>query len=293
MSDKIDAFVIRSVCQELGVQSLPYEHAEFVLGLFKSMNPDVFKGYKLSQLGPILGKILGAKLKKRVTYSELDIKEFQKKALGSADQSETDDSLLRPTLGKTEKTIAISSFLGINDLDEIKMLLNPESLYVHYYLVLDSDFRDRSAELSTAITRFTWKYAPTQFTGQGFCNTVGTVRDIIGMRLYQPRIPNTPEMNTDAKRISVQVEEFKAQSFIAENGFRFHFLLRPNFAEANTSVELSTEDYNDGIFNFRTPITEFSTFTLLFGNPLNTVVFSEPFDRFIVAFELVCYKTNS
>jgi len=202
--------------------------------------------------------------------------------------SEETAELIKPEETKQNKMLALDDFLGINDLTDFKLMFNPESLYKHYYLVLDSDFRDTSSEISSDIRRFQWAYAPTVNIGVGFCNSVGTIRNIIGMRMYQPRIPYLPAMNNTAKRVSVLIEEFSAQAFIAENGRRFHFLLRPIFVNAQTDIELSTEDFNDGIFSFRKPITEISTMTLSFGDPLDVLSFSTPFNKFTIAFEFVC-----
>jgi len=271
------------------------------------MDPLVFRGHKITKIGPILGKVLSGKLQELIRMEQeeqetLDLREYQKAAIGSADQdpgvyggpTEEDSKLLRASEGPkdTDKALVLSEFLGINDLNEFRMLFNPESMYVHYYLVLDSNYRDTTEEIPTAITKFTWRYAPTQFTGTGFCNSVGVIRDIIGMRMYQPRVPYLAGMNTDAKRVSVLIEELASQAFIAENGRRFHFLLRPNFITGQTDIELSTEDYNDGIFNFRKPITKIDSFTLSFGDPLQILTFSTPFNRFIVPFEIVCLKSD-
>lgn len=306
---RIEDFVISNVCKEVGAKQLLPNHQSYVIRLYRAMDPLIFKGHKISKIGPILGKVLGSKLQAlmksevlEANDEEFNLKEYQKLAIGSADQdpgayggpSNEDSKLLQAdnTQPELDKSLILSDFLGINDLTEFKMLFNPESMYVHYYLVLDSDFRDTTEENPAAITKFTWRYAPTQYTGTGFCNSVGVIRDIIGMRMYQPRVPFLPAMNTDAKRVSVLIEEMKAQAFIAENGRRFHFLLRPNFIAGQTDIELSTEDYNDGIFNFRKPITKMDSFTLSFGDPLNILTFATPFNRFIVPFEMVCLKSD-
>lgn len=306
---QIEDYILLNVCQEIGTKQLIPRHRNYVLKLYRSMDPRVFQGHKITKVGPILGKVLSNKLQELIRVEQedrqdsgLDIHEYQKAAIGSADQdpgvyggpTEKDSKLLRASenTNQTNKSLILSEFLGINNLNEFKMLFNPESMYVHYYLVLDSDYRDTTEEVSTAITKFTWRYAPTQFTGTGFCNSVGVIRDIIGMRMYQPRVPYLAGMNTDAKRVSVLIEELSSQAFIAENGRRFHFLLRPNFITGQTDIELSTEDYNDGIFNFRKPITKIDSFTLSFGDPLQILTFSTPFNRFIIPFEIVCIKSD-
>ena len=294
--NQLEEFIVFNVCKELSVNSLPQQHKAYVIELFRAMDPNIFRGHKMSKIGQVLGKVLSNKLRYLIeseAANNIDIKEYQKKAIGSAEQDPDVsgyEQSIQPSI--EPKSLIISDFLGINDLNNFKMLFNPESMYVHYYVVLDSSYRDTSEENSTAIKKFTWRYAPTQYAGTGFCNSVGVIRDIIGMRMYQPRVPYLAGMNTSAKRVSVLIEELKAQAFIAENGRRFHFLLRPNFITGQTSIELSTEDYNDGIFNFRKPITKIDSFTLSFGDPLNVLTFATPFDRFIVPFEMVCLKSD-
>lgn len=186
--------------------------------------------------------------------------------------------------------VTICNFMGVEDFNEFKLLVNPESMYEHYYLVLDSDYRDKSRENPSQVTQFTWSYAPTQNVAMGFCNSIGIIQNIIGMRMYQPRIPYVAAMNTSGKRVSILVKELQAQAFITETGSRFHFLLRPEYTTATTSIELSTEDYNDGIFTFSKPITEFTSQTIIFGNPIDPITFTTPFDRFIIPIEYTCIK---
>ena len=96
------------------------------------------------------------------------------------------------------------------------------------------------------------------------------------MRLYQPRIHYVSAMDNSANRVSILFKELASQSFIGENGRRFHFLLRPEIEERGNYgdyIELSTEDYEDGIFKFRKPITEFETLTVSFGDPMTLIDF--------------------
>jgi hypothetical protein len=197
------------------------------------------------------------------------------------------------TANKTPETngAAVTQILDARSPEEFKLLLNPSSGLTHYYVVLDSDYRDTTDEITSSIKKFSWRYAPTQNLKTGFCNSVGVVSNIVGMRMYQPRVPYVSGMNNTAKRVSVLVEEFSAQSFICENGRRFHFLLRPIFP-ASTSIELSTEDYNDGLFSFRDAFTTLSSLTVSFGDPTDVLAFATPFDRFIIAFEFVCKRVT-
>ncbi len=320
--NNVELGILHFTAKELNVPELTTEQKTKALNIYRKINPKTFVGYTIRQVLPLLSKVISDELKNEQLKKEqlkkepiidnrFDMREYQNSIVSESGQEvdhasyvaksntdtidagniNADNNLLVPTENKTLDT-EVNQFLGIDDLTTVKMLFNPESLYVHYYIVLDSDFRDKTAEVSTSITKFTWQYAATQNLKTGFCNSVGVIKDIVGMRMYQPRVPYLAGMDTSAKRVSVLVEEFGAQAFNAENGRRFHFLLRPNFVALQTSIELSTEDFNDGIYNFRLPITTVSSFTISFGDPLNVLTFSEPFDRFIIPFEFVCLKSD-
>lgn len=269
-----------------------------VLHLYKAVDLSVFRNHDPNKVIVVLSKLFSDKLKEDIKLMNdqpdtFDLHDYQKKQIES--DALTDDSVNVPyidsdKLGDVEVK-EDSKELTVADANALKLFLNPESMYEHHYLVLDSDYRDTNAENPASITKFTWRYATTQDIGTGYCNSVGVIKNIVGMRMYQPRVPYLAGMDTTAKRVSVLIEELSAQSFIGENGRRFHFLLRPNFTGGGqTSIELSTEDYNDGIFNFTTPIQSFPSITLSFGDPLNILTFATPFTRFIVPFEFTCLK---
>ena len=299
---------------------------KYAIATYNAIDKSLFYQYPVSQIIRVLAIIIGKKITDQRKTANFDLHDYQTRhlmedgdnappttrlVLGQdtgyigeqpinqpTDQpinQPTDQPINQPTDQPTDRqtnqlheSYAISSFLGISSIDELKLLVNPESMYKHYYVVMDSDYRNTTQENPLAITQFTWGYSPTQNTGIGFCNSIGNVHNIVGMRMYQPRIPYLAAMNTSAKRVSILVKELSAQAFITETGSRFHFILRPEYTTATTSIELSTEDYNDGIFTFGKPITEFPSQTIVFGDPINPLVFSTPFDRFIIVIEYTC-----
>ncbi len=323
MSKLIDG-VFYHIQRELG-RPLDTRTKKEIIATYNQIDPVVFKPHKLSDVIPILSKFMIDELKLRPTMNNNtprrviesltdaknnqvaigmvddtpDIKETLKDIIGSASETTSDkyvSSLVQPSaaMQETKEVVAdmqINSFLGIDNLTTLQLLFNPESLYVHFYVVLDSNYRI-IAEEGTSVTRFSWNYTESQNIENGFCNSVGRVRDVIGMRMYQPRVPYVVAMDTTSKRVSVLVEELKAQAFIGENGRRFHFLFRPDYATSGTSIELSTEDFNDGIFSFRKPITTFDSLSITFGDPLNLIAIPKPFDRFMIPIEFVCLRSD-
>jgi hypothetical protein len=324
MDKQLQYVIIKSVQSKLDPKLIDEHTPLQILNLYNTVDPNIFKGYNFTEVLPVLSNIIAGKIRSqyakhfRNTYKpipvigndltsvikasnkedEINTHEMLKTMIGSSSETST-DKYMSSYLGETQTDvpiesddIEINSFLGINDLSTLQLLFNPESLYTHYYVVLDTDYRQTSEE-SSSITKFSWNYTDSQNLRDGFCNSVGRIRDIIGMRMYQPRVHYLASMDTTAKRVSILVEEFAPQAFIGENGRRFHFLLRPNLQPiAETSIELSTEDYNDGIYSFRKPITTFDSLTISFGDPLVLLEFPLIFDRFMIAFEFTCYKSD-
>lgn len=138
LDSKILEYIIQNVCKEIGAQRLTDHHRNYVIQLYRSMDPKIFAGHKVSKIGPILGRILGNKLQaliKSESAEEIDIKEYQKAAIGSADQDpeySAGTTLALDRRAPIDKSLILTEFLGINDLDELKMFFNPESMYVHY-----------------------------------------------------------------------------------------------------------------------------------------------------------------
>lgn len=281
--NKFEALLFDAVANKLNVKKLSAEDQQYTQKTYNAMNKTNYKNYTLDQILYALSTVISKKILDN-RNTNINLHDYQAKHLIDDGDNESYNKSI------VYDQTSITSFLGIESIDELKLLVNPESMYVQYYVVLDSDYRNTTQENSTNITYFTWAYSPTQNTGVGFCNSVGNVHNIVGMRMYQPRVPYLSAMNTSAKRVSILVKELQAQAFITETGSRFHFLLRPDYTTANSSIELSTEDYNDGIFSFGKPITEFPSQTIIFGDPINTLSFSTPFDRFIIAIEYTCIK---
>ena len=283
--------LIKNVKKELNVATISNDEINIIFQLFNKMPKDLSVKNKITQTAQQFTKLK--------TVDDVNIQDYLQESINTLVETENDqyvssvidDNKTKPTKINLSQT-TIDSFLGIKDLYTLQMLFNPESLYTHHYIVLDSNYRITAQESATT-TVFKWNYARTKNITTGFCNSASDIRDIIGMRMYQPRVPYVVAMDTSAKRVSVLIAEFSAQAFIGENGRRFHFLFRPNYSTATTSVELSTEDYNDGIFNFRKPISSFDTLSISFGDPLVLVSFTtSSFDRFIIPIEFICYKSD-
>ncbi len=276
---------------------------KYLIKTYNDLPSSMFQGHSATDVIRVLTKFFVQQIPKVMQeFKEAQLKpfdqhEWQRQNIGSTASAEQDQyfsSLLGPAVVDTAdtKSVKIQEFLGINDMPSLQYLINPKAAWVYYYAVLDSNYRDTANEDSKNITSFTWNYSGDQNLTGNSATTVGTIRDVVGMRMYQPRVPYVAAMDTLSKRVSVLVKELQAQAVITSTGVRYHFLLRPIYEFGQTSIELTTEDYDDGRFYFKQPITTMNSFTISFADPINPITFSTPFDRFIIAIEFVCLKSD-
>lgn len=301
MSDKNKFFIetlFNSIKNNLGKVSLSDDTKKDIIQWYNMIDPKTFIGHKATEIIKVLTKIMSSKIveKESLLNQSYDTHEYLKEIVNTASETQSDvylSSLIQPNNSLITPSIdgTIKSFLGMMDIPTLQMYFNPSSLLEHNYTILDSEFRNTSNE-SNPITSFTWNYTETQNYQNGFCFSIGRLRDVIGMRLFQPRIPYLVAMDTSAKRVSVLIQEFKAQAYILPNGNRFHYILQPLYDSATTTIELNTNDFNDGIFTFRKPFTTFDTLTVSFGDPIDVLSFSPGFAKFVIVIEFVCIKSD-
>lgn len=165
--------------------------------------------------------------------------------------------------------------LGYDDPYQIRRILNPSSLTGEAYVVLDRRYHLRT---DTSRSKFIWNFAPNGQSNdwQTSVTTMAPVNNIVGIEMFPFRMPRHPNAVMSSNRISVYIEEFDNQAYIAsEERRRYQFLFK---ITQNTPVgqydPLVLEDVTSECttFNFYRPIkTELNTLTLSFGNPFRTL----------------------
>jgi hypothetical protein len=170
-----------------------------------------------------------------------DEKSNEKDILGN-DINLTDTKLLKDT--------KISKMISVSD-------------YNRQYLVFDSRYRIFTNDYSV----FLYNYSDT-FQSNQSVKTTFPIRNIIGMKLYQSRVPYIELANPNNK-ISILINEFKYQSINLSTTRNYHFLTNAVISNDNKWYSLEQEDYNEGLYKFTYPITFTSTFTFNFGDPTN------------------------
>jgi len=254
------------------IDTLVDEFSSFKCG--KSFNDDSYQ---------ILRETIGISSESGTTHSIYDnpniIKSFDERQ--SADDILDSGNNLPPNETKVSASREsfssnINNLLGMTTADEAARILNPKSQYKKNHILLDSRYRIFLEQSVENISKFQWNYIQkSQITINGSVNVIGNVRDIIGLRIYPFRIPYAPSADNKYAKISVFIEELSAQSFIAHENRKFHFMM--NATIDSDFITLDADVYN-GFFWFEKPITSLSTLTVSFGNPLELITFNNDRD---------------
>lgn len=170
----------------------------------------------------------------------------------------------------------INKLLNMTTANEVVRVLNPKSQYKRNHILLDSRYRIIDEQSPYNVSSFKWNYIQkSQSTAEGSVNIIGNVRDIIGLRIYPFRIPYNESADNKYSRISLLIQELSAQTFIAHENRKFHFML--NSTIDSEFINLEADVYN-GFFWFEKPITSLDTLTISFGNPLEQITFDRDRD---------------
>ncbi len=248
------------------------------INTLKGIDPVIFKG---KSIGIILNSLASQISENIVNYycnnnkNEVDIHEMQKSEIGVSTEDNPFDSTIKQERDFTEQItstfstqVEVTSLLGNRTLTDLQRLINPGLVKKNIYIMLDTRYRILDND---GTTYFQWNFINNEITTQGTVNAIGNIRDITAIRIFPVRIPYNSAGDNDYRRITIYIQEFSAQSFIAQENRRFHFMFNANVGDR--WIELEPENFNDGYFRFRNPLTRFDTLTLTFGSPLEQLVF--------------------
>jgi len=160
--------------------------------------------------------------------------------------------------------VNIDSILGIKDVNKLKLLLNPSSLWKHHYIVLDTRNRYRS---NTNINELRLKWNSNSIINEfvpGTFYTKEPLRNIVSFKIHEitPSIPYnfiiTPLIYL------INFEELSSQAYFNNFGRRFHFIARQARWTDRILRDLSDityDDKDDAIFRFDPVIKQIDSLT--------------------------------
>ncbi len=279
VQDLVDGIRIK-----LGRQLIKTEKS-FVIQFLRDINPATFENKSPKVIRETLTEHIVEKIvnQKCIPEESLNIHEILKDRIGVAtedvtsgyDTSNNANSSLSQQITNNFSTnssgqVEVTSLLGSKTIQDLQKIINPSLVKKNAYIVLDTRYRVLETD---GITSFKWNFINNEIINQGTVNAVGNIKDIIAIRIFPVRIPYIRSADTDYKRISLFIDEFSAQSFIAQENRRFHFMFDTQIDDR--WIELKPENFNDGYFRFRNPIARLDSFTLSFAAPLRVISFDQ------------------
>lgn len=266
---------IKQTIEDVQKRNLTPSEIDYIISYVRAKDPRKLQGKNLNRVSyDMAQEILEDIYKHNCEEQQADIHELLKRQIGQS--SETGFSSDPRGVGESAPTVipnivGINQVLGKSSSYGIRSILNPQSLVSYAYLMLDSRYRVLDTD---GTTEFSWNYVSNATTQQGTVNSITKFRDVISIRIMPLRIPYTSYLDSTTRlyqRASVYIQEFSAQSFVAHENRRFHFLM----SATNDSrwINLQPENFNDGVFRFDSPITAVNSLTISFGNPLEQVIF--------------------
>ena len=192
--------------------------------------------------------------------------------IGNVGTIEVMERLLKvDEIGIVHEVGNIERLFGKSDAFQLQSLLNPQAQQRSAYITMDSKYRLTSNDGTAEIV---WNFLNnSSINAQGAVNSIGQVQNLIGMKIHRFRIPYLDLADNSHKKVTLLIEEFRAQSYIAQEGRRFHFQFSPEVDGNQINLIPWPPGIEQGVFNFRTPITQINTLTASFGAPLTQIIF--------------------
>lgn len=239
--------------------------------VFSAYSSENFVGVPRDAIIPTLVSVIMNHLRKLKDkqLDPTDMHRYIKNRMGiTAETDQLKDVQSRKEEIVSTGTIGISQIFGSTQPYTIQKYFSPLSLMRQSSIVLDSRYRNLNPNVSNS---FSWSMIEGTQTSDTAFNTAIKIRDIVSLKVFQCRIPYQAEADTELQRISIFFEEFSVQSFIAQEGRKYHVMTIPKVNDR--WIELDPKHCNDGVFNFSKPITKIDTLTVTFGNPLSVIPF--------------------
>jgi hypothetical protein len=170
--------------------------------------------------------------------------------------------------------INVARIFGTSDEKELRALFDPAANKITNHVLLDSKYRlIDETDAGQTLDHFTFYYSLDRISAPGAVTTNIPLENIVSMKMYKTRIPLPAVMTPLSYKVAIAIREFTAQSYILPSGFKAHWLLGLSNIVNSFMLNTIIENFNDGIFNFSTPINVVNSMTLIFGDPLYQNIF--------------------
>lgn len=261
--DQLIVLVGRGIVQKRK-EPLQEHEKRYVIQRLRGLDLNLFKGKPVSSIIFALVELVSNELSKLPKLEEdgpIDVHEMLVNEIGK----EPETSLMEKKLEEPTTVDALLQFPAV-----LQSIFNPKALRRKAYLILDRKYQ---AEDTNNINEFKWHVTNTSKAYNPLITaaTTAPMRDIVKIKMFPFRFPNSENTISEFHRLSVEIVEFNTQAYIiTHTNKKFHFA----FDIERTGSVGSTDPYimNDvgnslTEFEFHDPIIELNTITIKFGNP--------------------------
>lgn len=262
--------LLNNVRNKLGRQLTTPEKL-FMVNFLQGVNPAILKRPPAKIMEFLVQKITETIEKTPCAEDAVDIHELLKNEIGVSTEDitvETDTDFTQQITASFSNKVDVASIFGSKSFDVLKGIFNPEAVKKTSYLLLDSRYRVLDTDGRSVLK---WNVSSDTSTVQGSTNAVGNIQNIISMRSFDMKMPYTASADNQYDRVTMFVQEFSAQSFIAHENRLFHYMYESDVKDRY--IDLKTPRDSDGLYKFKTPITRLDSISLSFGSPLEPITF--------------------
>jgi len=249
---------------------------QYIVSYLKSVDPRILNKPPNIVMQILEKEILEKLTKMNCVEDEVNIHDLLKQEIGasnedvnvSADTLSNQQSFTTQVTNNFANAVDIASILGTKSLDAFKSMFSAGGGVKTAYLLLDTRYRVLDND---GRNQFKWNFSSTSNTIQGSVNAIGDIENITAMRVAPFKMPYNTQGDNDYDRITMNIQEFSAQSFIAQENRRFHFMF-PTFVSDRYINMVLPRDI-DGEYKFTQPITRLDSITIDFASPLDPLIF--------------------
>lgn len=260
-----------NVTQKLGRQ-LDKKELNVLYDIVVAIKPTHFNQVMLpSTIEHVTNATIRALSKKSKSEEQVDIHEVMKSLMAAEDikDSEQETKTSNPAMTLVPYTPAVPQVPTSSPSAPVS---NPSRK--RNYIFIDSRYRSLENDGTRTLT---WTIINnTIIDSPGTINTVGELRNIVGIRIQPITLPAVDSLiGNEYRSATMLIRELGGQSHIAHEGCRFHFWFKYSSVSGGMVNLIPTPDPTDAVFWFNKPITQLDKLTISFGNPIEPVVFDK------------------
>jgi hypothetical protein len=199
------------------------------------------------------------------------VKEYFINSIGTNDEDNTNNTSIIKFQTEVDdvQSCSITNLLNLSNTIRLQNMFNPVASLIKNYVYVNSN-----NALTNNLTNISFNLNSCgPVFKNGYINTTNAISNIVAMRISKISFGIRSEAkNTilSRKRLTILIDELSAQSFVAPEGNRFHFITNRHSAYNTQFAYATTQSpyyFNRGWFKFNTPISKLDRLTLRFYCP--------------------------